>query len=86
MAGTFASYIDAFYFSDNSIKNNTKFQRKRGGRGPLYPPLNLPLIKLFFKLNLNLDYYKRTLKQITVTSINLSLSAVLETPAEYVFF
>ena len=37
------SYINTFYFSENSMKNTAKFQRKRGGQGPSGPPLNLPL-------------------------------------------
>ena len=33
-----------FFFFWEIYKNNTKFQRKRGGCGPLGPPLNPPLI------------------------------------------
>ena len=36
-----ASYIDTFLFFWKVYKNNTEFQKKRGGRSP---PLNLPLI------------------------------------------
>ena len=43
MAGILASYIDTFYVSEHFIKNNTKFQRKRGDRGRLGRPLNPPL-------------------------------------------
>ena len=38
-----ASCINNFYCSENSMKNNAKFQRKRGGQGPFGPPLNPPL-------------------------------------------
>ena len=38
------SILDTYYFSVMEFyKNNTKFQRKRGGRGPLGPPLNPPM-------------------------------------------
>lgn len=38
------SILDTYYFSAMEFyKNNTKFLRKRGGRGPLGPPLNLPM-------------------------------------------
>ena len=38
------SILDTYYFSVMEFyKNNTKFQRKRGGRGPLSPPLNPPM-------------------------------------------
>ena len=44
-AGTLnGSILDTFYFSEMGFyKNNTKFQRKRGGRCPLGPSLNLPM-------------------------------------------
>ena len=35
--------IDTFLCFRAFYKNNTKFQRKRGGRGPLGQPLNQPL-------------------------------------------
>ena len=39
MAKILASYIDTFYlFLEFYNYNNTKFQRKRGGRGPLGQP------------------------------------------------
>ena len=39
-----SSILDTYYFSVMEFyKNNTKFQRKRGGRGPLGPPLNPPM-------------------------------------------
>ena len=44
-AGTLNSCIlDTFYFSETEFyKNNTKFRKKRGGRGPLGPLLNPPM-------------------------------------------
>ena len=34
-----SSILDTFYFSETEFyTKNTKFQRKRGGRGPLDPP------------------------------------------------
>lgn len=37
MAGTLATYIDTFYFTENSLRVTEK---KKAGRGPLGPPLN----------------------------------------------
>ena len=39
-----AIYFRYFLFFWEFNKNNTKFQRKRGGRGPLGQPLNPPLM------------------------------------------
>ena len=40
-----SSILDTFYFFEIKFyKNNTKFQRKRGGRVPLGPPLNPPIL------------------------------------------
>ena len=46
VAGTlYSSILDTFYFSETEFyTNNTKFQRKKGGRGPLGPPLNPPVL------------------------------------------
>ena len=39
-----SSILDTFYFSEVEFyKSNTKFQRKRGRRGPLGPSLNRPM-------------------------------------------
>ena len=48
VAGTLNnSILDPFYCSETEFyKNNTKVQRKRGGRGPLGPPLNLPIVSV----------------------------------------
>jgi len=44
-AGTLnGSILDTVFFPEMEFyKNNTKFQRKRGGHCPLGPPLNLPM-------------------------------------------
>ena len=44
VARTLNSFIlDTFYISEMKFyKNNINFQRKRGGRGLVRPPLNLP--------------------------------------------
>ena len=39
-----ASYIDPFLFFQEGYKCNTQFQKKRGGRSALGPPLDPPLI------------------------------------------
>ena len=47
IAGTLNNSIldPFFYFSATEFyKDNTKFQRRRGGRGSLGPPLNQPMI------------------------------------------
>ena len=37
----------SFYFSDvEFFKNNTKGQKKRGGRSPFCPPLNRPIVSV----------------------------------------
>ena len=43
-----ASYIDTFYFFENSIQLKENFKRKRGGRDPLGQPLQWSLISLSF--------------------------------------
>ena len=43
MAMILASYIDTFLLFCEFYNNNTKFQRKRGGRGPLGHSLNPPV-------------------------------------------
>ena len=42
----FASYIDIFYFSVNSIKIIQSFKEKEVAAGPFGPPLNPPLHKI----------------------------------------
>lgn len=40
MGGTLATYIDKFYFTENSLKVRENQLTKKGERGPLGPPLN----------------------------------------------
>ena len=53
--------LDTFLFFWELNKNNTKFQRKRGGRSPLGQPLNPPSVT-------SKEYSKYGIKQIRVLS------------------
>ena len=85
MAGTLASYIDAFNFSENSIKLIKISKKKRRPRPPLPTPKSA-LDQVIFQTESKSLLLQEDIQKITVTSMNLSLSDVLETPAEYGFF